>query len=84
MKITEETTVGELMVLLMESTGHLSNWLEDPIIQFNLYSDGGFEITENYYKSSATCNSTVDINNEFTGFDISNNIIYRLIEDEKL
>lgn len=84
MVITQDTTVKELMNMLKESQDHLRSWLDDPIVQFNLYSDGGFEITENYYGSSATCNSTIKINNEFTGFDISTNIVNRANEAGKL
>jgi len=82
-KITEETTIGELMTILKESQTHLSENLDDPIVQFDLYSDGGFEITEGYYGASATCNSTIKINNEFTGLDVSNIIMNRLNEGKE-
>ena len=84
MKIIEETTIGELMDLLRESQKHLRSYLDDPILSIKIFSDGSFEIAESYYESSATCNSNLNIHNEFTGKEVSRNIINNLIRSGKL
>ena len=79
MRITEETTVGELMKLIEESKEHLKDFLDDPIPSITICGDGSFSIDEGFYKLSATCNSSIDRNNDFTGHSVSLSMKNRLV-----
>jgi len=70
MEIKETTTIGEIMDLLGSSQNHISNMLDDPIVTFKLFSDGGFRIDEDFYDVSATRNSSIRDNNNFTGHSV--------------
>ena len=84
MRITEDTTIGELMQLLRDSIPHLSQVLDYPMPNFTVFQDGSFEITESFYEVSATCNSTIRQNNEFTSHSVAKIIENRLLEKEQV